>query len=67
MMLLRQATGHDQVTSFSAFAACVNNLGPGFGEVSVNNNDISDTAKWILDFAMMLGRLEIFNLIVLLT
>jgi len=67
LMLLLQATGHDQVTSFSAIAACINNLGPGLGEVGVNYKDISDTAKWILGFAMLLGRLEIFTLLVLLT
>ena len=67
LMLLLQATGHDQVTSFSAIAACINNLGPGLGEVGVNYKDINDTAKWILGFAMLLGRLEIFTLRVLLT
>ena len=61
-MLLLQTTGHDQVTSFSAIAACVNNLGPGLGEVGFNYKDISDTAKWILNFAKLLGRLEIFTL-----
>jgi len=67
LMLLFQATGYDQVTSFSAIAACMNNLGPGLGEVGVNYQEIGDTAKWILGFAMLLGRLEIFTLLVLLT
>lgn len=67
LMLLMMATGHDQVTSFSAVAACVNNLGPGLGDVGAHYGNISDTAKWILCFAMLLGRLEIFTLLVLLT
>ncbi len=67
LMLLLLATGHDQVTSFSAVAACMNNLGPGLGDVGAHYRDINDTAKWILCFAMLLGRLEIFTLLVLLT
>lgn len=67
LMLLMQATGHDQITSFSAVAACINNLGPGLGDVGAHYGDVSDTAKWILCFAMLLGRLEIFTLLVLLT
>lgn len=65
MMLLLMATGLDQVTAFSAIAACLNNLGPGLGDVGANYSDLSDLAKWILVFAMMLGRLEIFTLLVL--
>ena len=67
LMLLVQATGSDQITAFSAVAACMNNLGPGLGGVGATYEDISDTAKWILCFAMLLGRLEIFTLLVLLT
>ncbi|KAA3628813.1 MAG: potassium transporter [Proteobacteria bacterium] len=67
MMLLLMATGLDQVTAFSAIAACLNNLGPGLGDVGANYSDLSDLAKWILVFAMMLGRLEIFTLLVLFT
>ncbi|SMN11737.1 Potassium uptake protein TrkH [uncultured Candidatus Thioglobus sp.] len=59
-------TGLDQVTSFSATAASINNLGPGLGEVASNYANINDTAKWILSFAMLLGRLEILTLIALL-
>ena len=61
------ATGLDQVTAFSAVAACLNNLGPGLGAVSANYGSISDTAKWILCVAMFLGRLEIFTLLVILS
>lgn len=67
LMLLLLATGQDQVTAFSAVAACINNLGPGLGDVGENYGHIDDVAKWILCFAMLLGRLEIFTLLVLLT
>ncbi len=67
MMLLLMATGLDQVTAFSAMAACMNNLGPGLGDVSAHYGDINAFAKWILCVAMLLGRLEIFTLLVLLT
>ena len=67
LLLMLMATGLDQVTSFSAIAACLNNLGPGLGDVSAHYGDISATAKWLLCVAMLLGRLEIFTLLVLLT
>lgn len=59
--------GLDWVTAFSAAAACLNNLGPGLGEVTHNYANINDAAKWILSFAMLLGRLELFTLLVLFT
>ena len=67
MFLLLLATGLDFLTAFSAIGACINNLGPGMGDVSAHYGNINDTAKWILCFAMLLGRLEIFTLLVLLT
>ena len=67
IMLSLMATGLDQVTAFSAVAACMNNLGPGLGEVGAHYASISDNAKWILCLAMLLGRLEIFTLLVLLS
>ena len=67
LMLLLLATGQDQITAFSAVAACINNLGPGLGDVGAHYGHIDDLAKWILCFAMLLGRLEIFTLLVLLT
>jgi len=45
----------------------MNNLGPGLNEVGSNYAGINDSAKWVLCFAMLLGRLEIFTLLVLLT
>ncbi|MFQ3229218.1 TrkH family potassium uptake protein [Reinekea sp.] len=61
------ATGLDFVTTWSAVGSSLNNLGPGLGEVALNYGSIPDTAKWILCFAMLLGRLEIFTLLVILT
>jgi len=67
LMLLLMVTGLDQVTAFSAMAACMNNLGPGLGAVSDHYGEINNAAKWLLCFAMLLGRLEIFTLLVLFT
>ncbi|NCF50519.1 potassium transporter [Gammaproteobacteria bacterium] len=67
MLVAMMATGLDQVTAFSAVAATLNNLGPGLGEVSSGFMTLSDTAKWIAVAGMLLGRLEIFTLLVLIT
>ena len=67
LLMAMIATGLDQVTSFSAVAACMNNLGPGLGEVSAHYADINTPAKWILIIAMLLGRLEIFTIMALFT
>ncbi len=67
MCILLLATGLDFVSAFSAVGACMNNLGPGLGEVSAHYGEINDFAKWVLSFAMLLGRLEIFTLLVLFT
>ena len=60
-------TGLDFESSFSAIGACLNNLGPGLGEVSQTYESLSPAGKGILSFAMILGRLEIFTLLVLFT
>ena len=65
LMLLVMADGVDQVTAFSAIAACINNVGPGLGEVASTFVPMSDFVKWIGIFAMLLGRLEIFTVLVL--
>ncbi len=57
----------DFVTAFSAVGASLNNLGPGLGDVAANYADVPAQVKWLLMFTMMLGRLEIFTLLVLLT
>ncbi|MBE0472231.1 MAG: potassium transporter, partial [Methyloprofundus sp.] len=67
ILLALMALGMDQVTAFSATAATLNNLGPGLGEVAANFGSINDPQKWILIFSMLLGRLEIFTLLVILT
>lgn len=67
IMLLLLATGLDFITAFSAVAASLNNLGPGLGAVAANYAGISDFAKGLLCLAMLLGRLEIFTLLVLFT
>ncbi|MFT4650034.1 MAG: trk system potassium uptake protein TrkH [Polaribacter sp.] len=67
MILLLMASGLDQETAFSAVAASLNNLGPGLGDVGQNFASINDFAKWVLCLAMLLGRLEIFTLLVLFT
>jgi len=67
MLLVLMSFGLDQVTAFSAVAACMNNLGPGLNEVGSNYAGLADHVKWVLCFAMLLGRLEIFTLLVLLT
>ncbi len=61
------ATGLDLITAFSATAASINNLGPGLGQVGAHYADLPDISKGILCFAMLLGRLEIFTLLVLLS
>ncbi len=67
ILLLLMLTGLDQVSAFSATAAAINNLGPGLNVVAANFSKISDTAKWILIFAMLFGRLELFSLLILFT
>lgn len=67
MFLVLIATGLDLRTAFSAVGACITNLGPGMGEVAAHYGDINSPAKWVLCFAMLLGRLEVFTLLVLLT
>ena len=66
-MLLLLAAGMDDITAFTAVAACINNLGPGLGEVAANFSAINDMSKWVLIMAMLFGRLEIFTLLVLFT
>ncbi len=67
MLLLLMLAGMDQVSAFSAVAACLNNLGPGLGEVGSSYATVDDFSKWVLCLAMLLGRLEIFTMLVLFT
>lgn len=61
------ATGLEPVTAFTAVIACVNNIGPGLGEVgpAVNYGSLSDVQTWICAFAMLVGRLELLTVLVL--
>ena len=63
IMMLLMFAGLDQVTAYSATAATMNNLGPGLGEVTQNYGSLGETAKWILSFSMLIGRLEVLTII----
>jgi trk system potassium uptake protein TrkH len=60
--------GFDLVTSFTSVSACIFNVGPGLGMVGPADNFsvIPAAGKWLLIFCMLLGRLEIYTVIVLL-
>lgn len=67
LMLFLIASGVEPLTAFSALAACMNNLGPGLEQVSSHYNSLNDFSKLILSIAMLIGRLEFYTLLVLLT
>ena len=70
LSVLLGATGLDTVTSVSGAAAALANIGPGLGpEIGPAGNfaSLSDTAKWLLSFAMLLGRLELMAVFAILT
>lgn len=64
--LLLILTGLDVWSAFTAVAACVNVLGPGFGEVGSNFQPVSDAGTWLLSAAMIIGRLEYLTVFALL-
>jgi len=67
--LLLLASGLDLVTAFTAVVACINNTGPGLGQVGPSSNyqSLSDFQTWVCSVTMLLGRLELFSVLVLLT
>ncbi|MCB1605781.1 MAG: TrkH family potassium uptake protein [Xanthomonadales bacterium] len=67
MGLLMMASGEDLVTSFAAIASSMSNLGPSLGNGAVTMQPFNDFATWICTFAMIVGRLEVFTVLVLLT
>ncbi|MCH8227219.1 MAG: potassium transporter, partial [Proteobacteria bacterium] len=67
MTVLLTATGLDAETAYSAVGACITNLGPALGQAGPHYADLNDMAKVILSIAMLLGRLEIYTLLVILT
>ena len=62
-------TGMDLVTAFTSVVASVNNLGPGIGQTGPAGNyqGLTDLQTWICTVAMLLGRLEIFSVLILFT
>lgn len=67
LMLVLLGCGLDAVTAFSTLASCLNNYGPALGEATAHYGNLPDTAKLVLSFAMILGRLEVFSLLILFT
>lgn len=69
MTLIMVATGLDVVTAFSAVVACINNTGPGLNKVgpATTYEVLSDFQTWVCTFAMLLGRLELFTLLIIFT
>ena len=68
--MLLAAAGNDVVTSFSAAATTMANVGPGIGDVigpTGNFAALTDESKWVLCATMLLGRLEIFTMLLLFT
>jgi len=63
------ASGLDFISAFTAIIACINNAGPGLGVVGPASNyqGLSDFQTWVCSTAMLLGRLEIFSVVVLFT
>ncbi len=63
------AFGFDLLTSFSAAASTLGNAGGGIGPVNGGGQykTMPDGALWVLSFAMLLGRLELFTVLVLFT
>ncbi|MBK9161336.1 MAG: TrkH family potassium uptake protein [Nitrosomonadales bacterium] len=62
-------SGMDFVSAFTAVLACVNNFGPGLGTVGPASNyqGLTDFQTWICTFGMLVGRLEIFTVLILFT
>ena len=67
-VIIMSSIGLDTVTSFASVAATIGNVGPGFGLVGPASNYLSvpDLGKWVLIFCMILGRLEIYTVIIML-
>ena len=66
LMLLSDA---ELITAITAVISCINGLGPGLSQVGPSGNFqvLTDFQTWICSFAMLLGRLELFTLLVVLT
>lgn len=60
-------TGEDILTAFGTTAACINNMGIGYGATAAGFNVLTDIGKWLMCLAMLFGRLEIFPILILLS
>ncbi|BCB25130.1 Trk system potassium uptake protein [Sulfurimicrobium lacus] len=69
MTLVLTASGLDVISSFSAVVACINNTGPGLNQVGPATTFavLTDFQTWVCTFAMLLGRLELFTLLIVFT
>ena len=69
LIFVQLASGLDFMTSLSSVIACINNAGPGLGLVGPGSNFgvLSDFQTWVCSAAMLLGRLEVFTILVLFT
>jgi trk system potassium uptake protein TrkH len=69
MSLVMTASGLDFVTAFSAVVACINNMGPGLNKVGPASTYavLTDFQTWLCTAAMLLGRLELFTLLIVFT
>jgi trk system potassium uptake protein TrkH len=67
LIVIFMALGNDFITSFSAITATLSNAGAGIGDIHQNFALLSSPSKWVLIFAMLAGRLEIFSLLILFT
>lgn len=65
MMIIFMAFGNDFLTAFSAMVATLANAGAGIGSISLTYDHLSIPSKWLLMFAMIIGRLEIFSVLIL--
>ena len=61
------ATGVDLVSAFGSVAGCLNNMGVGLGETSTTFGGLNNSAKWLLTLSMLVGRLEVFPLLMIFT
>jgi trk system potassium uptake protein len=67
LSFVMMTTGLDPITAFSSVAASINNLGPGLNHLAGSMADVTDFGKCVLMFTMLLGRLEIFTLLIIFT
>jgi trk system potassium uptake protein TrkH len=69
LTMLMVFSGLDVLTAYTAVIACVNNIGPGLGQVGPASNygGLTDFQTWVCTFAMLLGRLELLSVLVLFT